>query len=642
MPHSFNKPLLSLAITTALLSPLTQAAPFTVTGVDSVAKTLTGTETGTVENGGNLSTTGGADAITVTGDDNQVTVNAGGQVTAGDGATGSGIGGDGGTAVNVTDSSNTLNNSGAIQGGEGGESGAYGTGGDGGVAVSGNDMTITNSGTIQGGDGGDGDLAGLGGFGGNAVSGSNMTVTNSGTIQGGAGGAGDDSGVVPSAGAAFVSTGGSTLTNVTLTTTSGQINGGDSLILNAVNADSLDVAGFSELTVKAGTSTINSLNQPSFASLQVNVTDDANYGKLAVTGAATLPSNAKIDVNVANPSFAFTTAALTDIITAGTLTSDGSFAVTDNSLLFNFDAIKDGNTVDLTLAAASPAVLSSTLNQGKPAARGAAAVIANDPSGALASNFVSLTTEQQVADAVESTLPGVSGGAAQLTNLANNAVTDAVASRQALNRGLSSGDGMMTDRHLWFKPFGGWTEQDDRQGVSGYDIDSYGLALGLDGDISSSWNLGFALAYINSDIDSNLASGSHNIEMDSYSSKLYATRMIDDVTALNLQFGLGLSDYDSNRRIFTGDVASADYDSWHAQLSAELERSYAISDKTVMTPYVHADYSYVKVDSYTETGAAALNLDVGDDSNDSLVLGGGVKADHTVSDTLLLIQTLYC
>jgi len=226
---------------------------------------------------------------------------------------------------------------------------------------------------------------------------------------------------------------------------------------------------------------------------------------------------------------------------------------------------------------------------------------------------------------------------AQITNIATNAFTGVIASRQDLTRGLPSGYSMMTDHHIWFKPFGGWTEQDDRQGVTGYDIDSYGLAAGFDGDVSASWNLGFALAYINSDVESNLAAGKHTINMDSYQAKVYATKMFDDVTALNLQAGLGLSDYDSSRHIFNGDLANADYDSWNVQLSVELERSYQVNDKTVMTPYVHADYGYADVESYHETGAGPLNLNVQDNSADSLIIGAGVKASHTVSDSLLLM-----
>ncbi|WP_162224956.1 autotransporter domain-containing protein [Neptunomonas antarctica] len=397
------------------------------------------------------------------------------------------------------------------------------------------------------------------------------------------------------------------------------------------------------LTVDGGTLAIQSgetlslggnYTQAASGVISLGVTNTASFGKLIVAGTATLASNAQINVDVAGLS---TPPSLTNVILAGTLTSDGSFVVTDNSLLFNFDAVKDGNTVDLTLASAATAQSLTTKRSTLGAAATIDSIISTNPTGEIASSLISLTTVQEVTDAVESLLPGNSSGMAQTTNISTNAVTGIVASRQDLTRGLSSGDDFITDRHIWVKPFGGWAEQDTRQGVTGYDVDSYGLALGMDRDVSSSWNAGLALAYINSDVASTLAAGAQSVDIDTYLAKVYATNMLDATTALNLQAGLGFSNYDSNRRIFTGDVASAGYDSWNVQLSAELERSYQVSDKTVMTPYVHADYGYTNVDGYTESGAGALSLNVANDSADSLIIGTGVKANHTVSDSLLLM-----
>ena len=366
--------------------------------------------------------------------------------------------------------------------------------------------------------------------------------------------------------------------------------------------------------------------------LRIGATSAADHGSLVVVGTATFEADAAIDVDVATVNTLIAGSELLDVISAGTLTAS-TFIVTDNSALLNFSAVIDGNTVDL-LGATAQTVVEATALGGKPVALGAAAVFDTSPSGLtdVIDQLNLLETEQEVANALESTVPIV----AQLTNIATNAVTGIVADRQDLTRGLSSGDGFMTDRNLWVKSFGGWTDQDDRQGVTGYDIDSYGLAAGVDGDLSSTWNVGFALAYINSDVESALELGSHTVDVDSYLAKIYATKMIDDVTALNLQIGAGVSDYDSKRRIFTGDVASADYDSWNVQFSAELERSYQVSDKTVVTPYVNADYGYVDVDGYNESGAGALNLNVDDDSSDSLIIGMGAKASHSVSDNFLL------
>jgi outer membrane autotransporter protein len=281
-------------------------------------------------------------------------------------------------------------------------------------------------------------------------------------------------------------------------------------------------------------------------------------------------------------------------------------------------------------------VFDSSLAQTNSPAYAAAMVI--DANAEILALFDGFTGDEEISEAAESLLPGITGGVAQVTNIATNAVTGVVAARQDLTRGLSSGDGFMTDRHIWFKPFGGWTKQDERQGVTGYDIDSYGFAAGFDGYVSSSWNVGAALAYINSDVESEMTAGKHTVDMDSYQAKVYATAMLDDMTAVNLQLGGGVSDYDSKRDMRTlNEIADADYDGWNMQFSAELERSYQVSDKTVVTPYVHADYSYVNVEDYNETGAGLLNLNVDDDSADSLIIGAGAKGNHAVSDSLLLM-----
>jgi len=376
--------------------------------------------------------------------------------------------------------------------------------------------------------------------------------------------------------------------------------------------------------------------------LSIAAASVSDYSQLAIGGTASFSADTTINVSLDAGHTIEAGHSLNDVVSAGTLSSS-AFNVTDNSLAFQFIAIDDSsNNIDLTVVGTGLTTLqAATVSTGTSAAKEAAGrlddIIANKPTGKLANAFGSAGTEQELSDAVESTLPGVSGGVSQLTNISTNAVVSVVASRQDVTRGLSSGDVFMTDRHFWFKPFGGKTNQDDRQGVTGYDIDSYGLAAGFDGDVSSTWNVGFAFAYINSDVESNLAVGKHTVDMDSYQAKVYATAMLDDVTALNLQVGVGHSEYDSHRRIFTGDVASADYDSWNVQLNAELERSYQVSDKTVVTPYVHADYSYVNVEDYNESGAGALNLMVQDDSADSLIFGVGVKGNHTVSESLLLM-----
>ncbi len=112
------------------------------------------------------------------------------------------------------------------------------------------------------------------------------------------------------------------------------------------------------LSIAAGDTLIlgGNYTQTADGVFKVDVTDDTTYGKLVVDGTATLPSNARIDVDVSNPGFGFITAVnngMAGIISATILDSDGTFTVTENSTLFNFGAQKVDNQVNLTLSAAA-------------------------------------------------------------------------------------------------------------------------------------------------------------------------------------------------------------------------------------------------------------------------------------------------
>ena len=395
---------------------------------------------------------------------------------------------------------------------------------------------------------------------------------------------------------------------------------------------------------------IGDYNQGSTGTLHIAAKSDdsasspfeaGGYSQLFVAGTADIAGKAYVDVKQINT--LEVGQILEGVVYAGEGLTGDFTSVTDNSALLNFVSEVwgeegDEGGIDLHIVEGQTIVETVTAGQ-KPVGAPAAEVLDSQPEGLseVTEKLNMMETDEEVAAAVETVLPAVSGGGAQLTNLGGTVVTNIVGSRQDLTRGLSSGDGMATNRNVWIKPFGGWTEQDDRQGVTGYDIDSYGFALGTDSDITSDWSVGFALAYVNSDVSSQMAAGSHSVKLDAYIAKVYATHMLDERTALNLQGGVGYSDYDSSRRLFDSSVATADYDGWQVQASAELERSYEVSPKTIVTPYVKAEYARATVDGYQESGAGALNLTVEDDSADSLVLGVGAKLNYATSDTVLLM-----
>ncbi|MBQ0724033.1 MAG: autotransporter domain-containing protein [Cycloclasticus sp.] len=376
--------------------------------------------------------------------------------------------------------------------------------------------------------------------------------------------------------------------------------------------------------------------------LAIDVVDDGDYGTLNVSGTATLDAGTGITV-LADPANTLADGdVLDDVISAGTLVDATSFNVLDNSLAFAFDAYDDGfDNVDIDVTATNlTTLLAAATAQNASAAEGLAAEldaqITADPYGDLAVQFGSLSTEKGVGDALESLTPmasAVVGGTQSATSAITREVT-AAASRNAT--GIASGDVAMRG-NAWFKAFGVWTDQDDRNGVTGYDADTEGLIIGVDTDLSTNWNAGIAFSYAVTDVDSTPGVGDQNADVDTYMGILYGSYQLDGATRINMQLGYGESDVDSKRVVLGGAVAKADYDSDTVIASVAIERSLAMNADTTMTPYLSASYSKVDVDDYSETGAGFFNLNVDSLDAESLILGVGAKLESHVSSSVTLL-----
>jgi outer membrane autotransporter protein len=361
-------------------------------------------------------------------------------------------------------------------------------------------------------------------------------------------------------------------------------------------------------------------------------------------------------VNVADPDFAFTATSLTDVISAGTLASDGTFAVTDNSALFDFMASRNGNAVDLALVApgagsSSGGLVEAVTSTGNTPGLGAATVLdglAADFAGggtgdtdmdSVIAALGAMTTNRQLSDAVTQTLPLMTGAMTQFTFANLRGVNRVVQARLEANRGLSSGDDFAGDRRVWLKPLGSWADQEDRNGAFGYDAQTYGVVLGADGELSEISRIGAAFAYARSDVDSN--SGAQTADVDSYLAVLYGSRRLDENTELNWQADYAYNRNEGDRRIaFVNQAARLSYHSDSFHLGAGVGRTLPLSEKTSFTPSFRADYTVLWENSYTETGAGALNLAVDDKTTDELILAVDGKLEHDVSDSSTLIANL--
>ncbi len=635
---------------------ITNEASGTISGSSSGIHVSRASSIGGITNSGTISGSAAAgikviSSNTVTG---AITNNAGGTIS----------GSTAGIAISSAASTSSITNSGTISGNQygisvwsvsslgavvnevGGIISARSSSGSGILALNNSTISsITNSGTISGG------YYGIAILSGSSIQGA---ITNSGTISGNTNAifvdgtstlsniyiAGNDT-------ASFVgevntpNTAVSVLTGATYTMNNGQL-----FTLNGTSSG-FTVAGTGTLAVAAGgTATITgNYTQEAAATFRTNVTDDTTYGKLLVTGTATLPTNAKIDVNVANPNFAFTATGMAGIISAGTLTSDGTFAVTDNSALFDFTATKNGNAVDLSLApvgagGTSTAVVTAVTGTGNTAAAGAAVVLdslatafaggstGNADMDTVMAALGGLTTNQQLSDAASSTVPLMTGQA-MATNL--KGVNRVVQAQSEGNLGLSSGDAFVSDGKLWLKPLGSWADQKNANGAFGYNAQTYGMVLGADGDLSQHSRVGAAFAYTHSNVSDN--SGTQSAGVDSYQAVLYGSNSISSDVEFNWQADYGYNQNKGNRYIaFVNRTAVANYNSDSLHLGTGIGHTLTISEKTRFTPSFRADYTSITDKGYTETGAGALNLTVNGKTTEEFILALDGKIVHSVNE----------
>lgn len=390
--------------------------------------------------------------------------------------------------------------------------------------------------------------------------------------------------------------------------------------------------------------------QASSGTLRVSALSASQYSSLYVDGNVTLAGNLDVDVKSGN-TLAISDRLLGVINSSGTL--GGTFSsVTDNSYLFDFTPTYNAQSVDLDVIASATGGGTAGANTatgsaqvlGNTRALGAAGVIdqfiASNPSGPLASHFLALSSQAEVSQALSEVLPMVGASTATATTTLT-AINQVVQARNETVSGVSSGDAVMTDEHLWIKPFGTWARQDSSGGAPGMRSNVGGMAFGLDGNFNSGLTLGAAFVYANADTRNTGNSPRQSLETDVYQLVGYGTYQLDDATALRFQLDGGQNRNDGKRDIdFAGLQAKSSYNTWTAHAGVALDHTYSLSTATRFTPSVRADYTWIKDDSYTEKGADSLSLKAKSNSTEQFILGMDGKLDNDLTEQLSLSGNL--
>lgn len=385
-----------------------------------------------------------------------------------------------------------------------------------------------------------------------------------------------------------------------------------------------------------GTNTIGGLALDSGSTMSLYAKGSASneYTHFDITDGASIAGSAFINVESGTT---FADSILSGVIDCDGCDDIGNFSsVTDNSLAYNFSSVANGDgTIDIIVSETGVSSFSEAA-QNTPY-QGAGNALDN----LLASNseameqFYDINSAEEATEYLEEAVSNITLNISQAISGNQHTVNDIIDTRLSAQSGMASGDDFATDGHFWLKGFGSWADQGNRNGVTGYDARTGGMAVGADRMVSEKTRLGAALVYSHTNVDSNNNLQSSSI--DGYQGFVYGSYSLDNRTNVNMKAGLGLNSADTKRTIaFAGLTALSDYDSTSQYVGASFERKYALDAKTTFVPSLRADYLRISTDSFNETGAGIFNLNVDDNSAEELVIGLDGTFSRPVTNYLTL------
>lgn len=326
--------------------------------------------------------------------------------------------------------------------------------------------------------------------------------------------------------------------------------------------------------------------------------------------------------------------------------------ITDDSYLYDFFITQDDNAPNNLYIAAQENQLSAvSINQNHI---NAAHVLLNDLRNTDDATIIEVQTNLARAqnrtaynNVVEAMQPSVNRSAitsaqtvtTNVFNVINNQMMDI---KTGGITGVASGESA-SDLNVWGQGFGAHGTQGRRQDIAGYDVNTFGSAVGIDtGERMDRAIFGISVAYGNSHVDSKGANSS-DANIDTYQATGYGSYHFDQNVTLSGMVALGLNKNSETRHDVGGIEglnANANYNSYQAATRWSLERPFKTNSLQdfMLVPSVTVDYLSYYAKGYTETGAEGANLQVESQKSNNVNLGFGVQAQWLIKNN---DQTFY-
>ena len=351
-----------------------------------------------------------------------------------------------------------------------------------------------------------------------------------------------------------------------------------------------------------------------------NATAGTSAGYLSTSGATSFDDGATIDVNF--------TSYLSDsanilIAEAGSLSGVDDVVIGGVSVGYDAELVESGTSLYLVLSRKTAAALGYT---GNLAAIYNVAPTALETDDDLGSAIGNVETVAELKQAYEQLMPDITGARERNSILTQDMAHDAISDRLSELRGLVRDRSGRRHRSGWWGREAGSAIDKSGDNNTSYDGYIFGLTIGYDA-IGPSGNVtGFAFSTTSEGYSGDYT-GDDDSALRSYALHFYkgysSGPLFWDMTG-----GLSYNSYTIKREIAIGDIDyTATSDSSGFQGMAGADFGYrAKMGWFVLTPSLQADYSYLHMGSYEESGAGGANLGIDAGNFQSLRLKGSLRA----------------
>ena len=258
-------------------------------------------------------------------------------------------------------------------------------------------------------------------------------------------------------------------------------------------------------------------------------------------------------------------------------------------------------------------------------------------SGSMAAGFAALDnlSGTGLVDAVNQTLPVLTGAASQATYATQRMFQQAMTGR--LDDVLGLNTGVTPERNFWMKPLGGSIRQGGVDGVPGYNASGGGIAVGADGALSPRAMLGGVFAYSHQAVTGSEAAVPNRLAIDSYQAGLYGTYALGHGIQVDGQLDGALNDNGESRSLtFINAMAGAGYRSYSGHAGAGIRKLIPVEPGLAIAPSLRLDYGEVRSSAYQEGGAGGFGLNVESQTYRELTLTAGLKSAYQITKQLHL------